>query len=58
MGGLVAAMGFYGYVHGSRWFRGYNATTGTFGIGPTLGFVALGLVFVVIGLIPWERIRR
>lgn len=57
LGALTAVVGFYGYAHGRLWSVGYNAMTGTFGVMPSLTFAALGCIVLVIGLVPWNRIK-
>lgn len=43
---------------GYLWVAGYNARLGRIGYGPSLDYVAFGLVMVLVGVIPWKPIFR
>lgn len=43
---------------GIFWVERYNAYTGTIGLASTLGFVNIGIVLILLGLMPWRMIGR
>jgi hypothetical protein len=44
--------------HGYLWVAQYNPRLGRVGYGPSLDYVAFGLVMVLVGVIPWKPILR
>jgi hypothetical protein len=43
---------------GIFWIVGFDPRTGTIRTSPTLGFIHLGVVFIIVGLMPWKTIAR
>lgn len=54
----VAWTGWEAIEHGYWWIRDYNPRLGIVAVGPSLGFVFMGALFVLMGLIPWPRTRK
>lgn len=50
-GCLLALLGFEGVRQHIWWAEGYNFRLGTFGIAPVAGWVALGALFALLGVI-------
>jgi hypothetical protein len=57
-GAVVAATGFAAIHMGYWWIARYNTRLGRPGFAPSLDFVFLGLIIVIIGLIPWPKSRE
>jgi hypothetical protein len=55
LGGLLAAAGLGAVHNGKFWIVGYNVRLGRVGIAPTLGFAVFGLLFVILGIVPWPK---
>ena len=43
---------------GIWWEKSFNARFGPFAMRPTLDWIALGAIFIVAGLLPWNRISN
>jgi hypothetical protein len=48
--------GIVGLTDEHWWVASFNARLGRVGKAPTLGYIALGSIFLVIGVLPWKRI--
>lgn len=55
LGSCAAVLGILGLKNGVWWIPGINYQLGRVGITPTITLVFLGLIFVLIGLIPWGK---
>jgi hypothetical protein len=55
---LVAALGWYAWIHGNFWFAAFNPRFGQFGTGPTVMLVLFGILIIFFGLFSpgWEEI--
>lgn len=59
LSGLAAIfVGLEAIAHGFWWIHAYNPRFGVIGTGPMLMFVFMGILFVVLGLIPWRREQK
>jgi H+/Cl- antiporter ClcA len=55
--GIATAMfGVFEIKHGIFWHTSFNERFGRVGFTPALGFIALGLLFFLIGVLPWRQI--
>ena len=49
-------IGFFEYKHGYFWHVSFSERFGRVAFTPTLGLIALGSIFVLIGILPWQLI--
>jgi hypothetical protein len=55
---VITAIGVVALQQGIWWEKSFNVRFGRFGIGPTLDWIILGVIFTVAGLIPWNRVSN
>jgi hypothetical protein len=55
IGGVISATGLAIVHMGYSWVAQSNTWVGTPGYAPSLAFVLFGLIFVIIGLVPWPK---
>jgi len=57
LGSFLAWLGLEGVQQRIWWVAGYNARLGTFGIAPVAGWVGLGALFFLLGVLSlfWPR---
>jgi len=58
LGAGAAALGLAAWRAGYLWEIHYSANLGRVVMGPTLGWVMLGVFFIILGIIPWPKDRR
>ncbi len=54
----MMALGVLALQQGIWWEKSFNARLGRFGTRTTLDWIALGVIFIVAGLLPWNRISN
>jgi hypothetical protein len=55
-GSVIVLFGYLGHESGYAWFISRNPNAGRSTITTPWGIVALGMIFVLIGILPWKRI--
>lgn len=56
LGAGSATLGILAIRQGIWWRSGFNARLGRVGIAPTADLIGIGILLILIGIIPWERL--